>query len=142
MCGDLSLKNVVIATTMWDEVSAEDGQRAEDELRVHFRSALNQRATLVRHDNSAASVHQILRTTIFENHPLPLSIQQEIVDDQKEDWNTSAGIELRGQLRELVDELRKLGNDPTKFEQVIPRITKIRKNLEILCPNQPKDQTG
>jgi hypothetical protein len=142
MCGDHSLKNVVIATTMWDDVSEEAGQRAEDALRLHFQPALKQRATLVRHDNTAASVHQILRTTIFKNNPLPLSIQQEIVDDRKEDWNTSAGIELKRQLAALADELPKLENDPMRIQQVIPRIIKARENLEILRPNQPKDQKG
>jgi hypothetical protein len=77
ICGNLALKNVVIATTMWDTVTEEVGTVQEQQLHTFFQPALE------RHNNTVTSAQSILRT-IFNNHPMPLSLQREIVDDRKE----------------------------------------------------------
>ena len=96
MVGDESLKNVIVATTMWDGVSQQLGQARENELRSdprYHKTMLDNGARLVRHDNTAESARQILQF-IIDNQPLPLHIQNEMVVEGKELPQTDAAAEL------------------------------------------------
>lgn len=115
LCGDDSLKNVVIATNMWGDVTPEVGEKREQELssnELFFKPALEKGAQLVRHNNTAASAHAIVRR-ITGFPPAALQIQRETVDEHKELVETDAGQDLKAELerqaaahvREL-DELR------------------------------------
>jgi len=90
LCGESTLKNVVIVTNMWGGVSKETGEAREQELitkDIFFKPVLDKGALLERHENNQASAHKILQT-IIKNHPLPLQIQRELVD-QKVDISQS-----------------------------------------------------
>jgi hypothetical protein len=96
LCGESTLRNVVIVTNMWGEVSKETGDAREQELatkEIFFKPALAKGASLKRHENTPASAYKILRT-IADNHPLSLQIQRELVDQKKDISQTSAGKEL------------------------------------------------
>jgi hypothetical protein len=100
LCGDSTLKNVVIVTNMWGEVSKEIGIARESELANNdkfFKPVLEKGAQMLRHDNNAESVRNILRT-IIHNHPLSLQIQREMVDQKKDISQTAAGAELNRDL--------------------------------------------
>ena len=102
ICGDNTLKNVVIVTTRWDVVPSHEGERRERELRSDerfFKLALDQQAHLLRHDNTMESAQKIVRT-IFPNHPMPLNIQRELVDEHKQLGDTIAGREFESQMEE------------------------------------------
>ena len=58
LCGLDSLKNVVIVTTMWDQVTAEEGSRHEQELMSSndlFKPLMDGGATMMRHGRTAES---------------------------------------------------------------------------------------
>lgn len=100
LCGESALKNVVIATNMWSELSEDFGSVREAQLRwddAFFKSVLDQGGLMLRHSNTSASAHAII-AQIINNHPLPMQIQQELVDDKLAIGQTEAG---QGLIREL-----------------------------------------
>jgi hypothetical protein len=108
LCGENALKNVVIVTTMWGKVDMEEGETRERDLQNNnssFKAVLAKGAQMVRHERpeDVDSAHEILRL-IVRNHPLPLQIQQELVDRQAQLAETSAGEEVQ---RELVTKKEK-----------------------------------
>ena len=106
LCGDETLRNVVIVTNMWSEVTPQRGAARELELKtsdILFKPILDKGATLVRHDNTLGSAQAILRK-IIDNQPKVLRIQRELVDEHKDVAATAAGQELN---RELTDMQKK-----------------------------------
>ena len=86
LCGDQNLKNVLIVTNMWSEVSPAVGEARELELMTDhllFKPAYDKGARFERHTNTAESAHNIIRR-IIKNHPEALRIQQEIVEERKD----------------------------------------------------------
>lgn len=106
LCGDDSLKNVLIVTNMWGEVDPAVGAAREAELRdkdLFFKPVLDKRAQLLRHDRTIQSAHAII-SKIIGNHPAPLRIQEELVDQRMDISQTAAGTELN---RELAEQAKK-----------------------------------
>ena len=102
LCGDETLKNVVLVTNMWGEVSPEDGQDRENQLTSKFfKPVLKKGAQMVRHLNTTESAHNIIRE-IIRNHPIVLQIQREVVDEQKDIVDTSAGEVVNKEINELI----------------------------------------
>jgi hypothetical protein len=117
LCGDSSLKNVVILTNMWGEVSLQVGEAREAELAREdkfFRPALDKRAQLARHTNTVESAKAILRLLV-QKKPVALRIQRELVDQHKDISQTAAGEELNRELmlqaQKHREEMRKLQED-------------------------------
>ena len=101
-CGDSALKNIVLVTNMWEEVSQEDGKEREQELITNFfKIALDKGAQVARHDDTVQSAHDIVRR-IMRNQPVPLQIQRELVDEGKGILNTAAGKAINGELNEQI----------------------------------------
>jgi flagellar biosynthesis GTPase FlhF len=114
LCGESTLKNVVIVTNMWGEVSKDVGEAREQELATQdmfFKPVLDKGGQLLRHDNTSETGHNVLRH-IIENHPLSLQIQRELVDQKKDISQTAAGEELNrelmAQIKKHRDEMREL----------------------------------
>lgn len=102
LCGETTLKNVAIVTSMWDKVTVEEGEAREKELSSDerfFKLALDEKAIMIRHDNTSESARGIIRK-ILTNHPLPLTIQKEIVDDRTPLHDTHVGKALAEDLQE------------------------------------------
>lgn len=100
LCGETTLKHVVIATTMWDDVTPALGAKREKGLATNeplFKPALDKGARLVRHDNTAASAHEIIRS-LMGLEPARLQIQRETVDENKALIATEAGQALKDEL--------------------------------------------
>ncbi|KAJ7678997.1 P-loop containing nucleoside triphosphate hydrolase protein [Mycena polygramma] len=104
LCGESTLKNIVIVTNMWGEVGIEVGEAREAELASDerfFKPVLDKGARLLRHDNDVASAQGILHYLIG-NQPRALRIQCELVDQGKEISQTAAGEELNRELAEQI----------------------------------------
>jgi len=102
LCGESSLKNVVIVTNMWGKVEESVGEARERELtEIYFKPALDKNAQLARHHNTTQSSHDIVRR-IMKNDPAPLRIQQELVDEGKNIKDTAAGEALNEELNTLI----------------------------------------
>ena len=92
LCGDTTLKNVVLVTNVWDEgASREAGESGEKELSANFfKPALDKGARMTRRHNSEQSARDIIRM-IMVNRPVVLQIQRELVDERKDITHTSPG---------------------------------------------------
>jgi len=102
LCGDSSLKNVVLVTNMWGEVSEDVGKAREKELTTNFfKPVLDKGAQLVRHHNTTQSAHDIIRS-IMKNQPVVLQIQRELIDEGKDIIDTAAGDAVNKELNEQI----------------------------------------
>lgn len=105
LCGDETLENVIIVTNMWSQVTPEEGNAREAELRndnLLFKPVLAKGAGMLRHNNTAESAAAILMHLI-NNTPLTLRIQRELVDEKKDISQTAAGAELDRELVKLME---------------------------------------
>lgn len=100
LCGESTLRNVLIVTNMWSEVASDLGEMREKELEnVFFKDILIKGARMLRHESTRESTHRILRYLIH-NQPATLLIQKELVNEHKNIIQTSAGSELMQVLNE------------------------------------------
>lgn len=110
LCGDDTLKNVVIVTTMWDITPCEAAVRKEQEMAQNpalFKPAIDRGAQMARHYNTIESAHHILRI-VLGFPPELLRIQRELVDEGKALSGTSAAMGLALEAR-FIEELAKVG---------------------------------
>lgn len=102
LCGESTLKNVVIVTNMWGKVEQSVGEAREQELaEIYFKAALDKNAQLARHHNTTQSSHDIIRR-IMKNDPAPLRIQQELVDEHRDIKDTAAGGAVNEELNVMI----------------------------------------
>ena len=107
LCGEKTLKNVILMTNMWGRVVPGLGATREQQLRdEHFKAAIDKGAQIYRHNNTPGSARAILRK-ILKNQPVVLKIQHELIDEGKDIGETGAGAELNRELRELVEKHRR-----------------------------------
>lgn len=114
LCGEETLKNVVIVSTMWDETALTRAEAREKELKtdpeLDFKAALDKGASMKRHDNTKQSARAILQH-FLGNQPRTLRIQKELVDKKWDIVETSAGMELNHHLARLAaDHKKRLGD--------------------------------
>jgi hypothetical protein len=118
LCGEASLKNVVLVTNMWGDVSHDVGEARERELASKFlKPALDKGARMVRHHNTEQSAHDVIRH-IMNNHPVVLQIQREVVDERKDVANTAAGAALKA---DLAEEARRHKADVRRAQEEMAR---------------------
>jgi len=109
LCGEQTLKNVVIMTNMWSKVTPEVGEARERQLStLFFKPATDKGARFLRHGGSVESAHAVIRA-VLGNQPLALQVQEELVDQHKTLSRTAAGEEIH----------RALNEDAGKLEQKI-----------------------
>lgn len=104
LCGDSSLKNVVVVTNMWELLDHHVGEEREAELATRdsfFRPVLQRGAQLARHHNTKDSGFDILRR-IINNTPMSLRIQRELIDEKIDITKTAAGAELNRALLQQI----------------------------------------
>ena len=151
LCGDTTLKNVVLVTNMWSEVSLDIGEARENELSSEFfKSVLDNGAQMARHHDTIQSAHDIIRR-IMENHPAVLQIQRELVDERKDIVDTAAGEavnkELNEQIRRHRTELEDLQKEMAqalekKDEQIRRELEEDRRKTEERVEKIRKDSEG
>jgi len=132
LCGESTLKNVVILTNMWGEVNLEVGEAREAELKTQdlfFKPVLDKGAQILRHDNTFETAINILRH-LTENHPVPLQIQKELVDQNKDIRDTAAGAELS---KELVEQIRKHHEEMRKLQEEMKGLSEFCTSCNHLC---------
>jgi len=119
---------------MWSEVSVERAERRVHELETlddFFKPTLDKGASMVHNRlNTTESACEVIRL-ILRNNPVPLVIQQEIVDEGKNIDQTSAGIEVDKKIAEVVEKYeQKLKEHLAAAEQAaLERDEETRKEL-------------
>ncbi|KAF9476216.1 hypothetical protein BDN70DRAFT_186278 [Pholiota conissans] len=109
LCGEASLRNIIITTTMWDQVEISLGEQREKELAskdAFFKSAIEKGARLSRHDNTLESAQSIIRSIIQNNTaPVTLKIQEEL-HNGVDISDTQAGKEITREIFEQMERHR------------------------------------
>lgn len=155
LCGEATLKNVIIVTTMWDKVPLVQGESREGELKTDarfFKPALDDGARMTRHQNTVLSAHEAIRAIYEREHSyVPLDIQKELVDEKKHLARTAVGQELGndilgsiGRVTEQVDDLqaemklsmaeearRELASELNKARRQFARLQNELSNLQV-----------
>lgn len=112
LCGRNALRNVILATTMWERLSDEDiGVKHEKELvetEDFWGFMVRQGSQVRRHYNTKESAKGLLQIFVSSNDPpVALKIQEEMVDAHRRLDETSAGRELDGVLAQEREKYRR-----------------------------------
>ena len=107
LCGKDALENVILATTMWDEVDEATGKMEEERMKTkYWNKMLERRSTTGRFLGTYESVLQLLQPLIdaanFKRSSLLL--QYEMVDMGKQLTETSAGRRLFTKVQHIVSQ--------------------------------------
>jgi hypothetical protein len=104
LCGKNALQNIILATTMWDEVDDNVGSQREKELMARYwKGMMAQGSKTVRYKNSATSAWDIIDHFLqVANVRYAVLLQEEMVDMEKQLRETKAGQALYGTLEILV----------------------------------------
>lgn len=109
LCGEDAYQHVVLATTMWDELTGrnagyETGVKREQELlsRKEWWGLMAQRGSkVVRHSNDKPSAEAIVSLIVNLESTVALDIQREMVDQGKGLHDTAAGQEVEREIQKL-----------------------------------------
>ncbi|ETS78914.1 hypothetical protein PFICI_08767 [Pestalotiopsis fici W106-1] len=105
LCGPDALKNVILATTRWEQLNDEEvGRKREQELMQidgHWGWMKQRGSQVLRHYDTSKSAMALLDIFVMSpSHPIPLQIQTEMVDNQRTLEQTGAGQELERAIAE------------------------------------------
>ena len=118
LCGEQTLKNIVLMTNMWGRVTPQQGADREQQLKDDFfKAAIEKGAQLCRHTDTLESARAVLRM-ILEEQSAVLEIQRELIDEHKDIRQTGAGEELN---REICMAVVKYGKDIRELEEEMKR---------------------
>ena len=93
LCGTGALKNVILVTTMWDEVDEEEGSNRENELTTRYwKTMIELGCHTSRFHNNTESALDIVSQ--FQDARCTVLLQKEWVDLNLELAETSAGRTL------------------------------------------------
>ncbi|KZP32013.1 hypothetical protein FIBSPDRAFT_944598 [Athelia psychrophila] len=92
LCGDSGLPNIVLVTTMWDQVTKEAGEMREKELRDTFwQPMIDKHSRTARFRHTTESAWEVLSQFTKEHRPIKLKIQTQMVDEGIPLSKTAAG---------------------------------------------------
>jgi len=100
LCGDDGLASVVLATTRWKNVTPEEGQRRETQLRENphmWKKMIDEGSKVMRQDRDEESALEIVQYLLRIKRPVTLKIQEEMGHGATLD-QTAAGQEVHAEL--------------------------------------------
>jgi len=143
LCGRNSFQNVILATTMWDDIDEETGVAREAELKSkYWRGMLDRNSTTGRFLRTRESAFTLIDPLIAEaNTRSSVLLQREMVDMRKKLPATSAGQELFSKMELLVrqredllnrirNEMKRADGDKMVLEPLQEEHESLRINLE------------
>ncbi|KAH8103309.1 P-loop containing nucleoside triphosphate hydrolase protein, partial [Cristinia sonorae] len=116
LCGEKTLRNVVLVTNMWGEIQQSVGEAREHELAtddILFKPVLDKGAAMARHMNSSESALAILQRFV-DNHPEALAIQTEVVEEGRGIDDTTAGVDLQREMTREIEEAKRRQEDEVR----------------------------
>ncbi|KXJ96522.1 P-loop containing nucleoside triphosphate hydrolase protein [Microdochium bolleyi] len=105
LTGEKNLKNVVLATSMWDKVTEEEGARREQELKDKFWKLMLHafKAKTMRYLGTLESAREVA-TLMLKNEPFYLQLQEEMGKDNMALKDTKAGGKVMEQILQMKEE--------------------------------------
>jgi hypothetical protein len=124
LCGTQGLSCVVLATTMWSQVTPEEGERRENELiskQEFWGEMIMQGSTVKLQDRAEVSAIEIIQYILSKRRRMVLDIQEEMASGKTLD-ETSAGRELEAELARMRKrheaEMRELREDMLEAQRL------------------------
>ncbi|KAL4062813.1 hypothetical protein V8B97DRAFT_1877360 [Scleroderma yunnanense] len=120
LCGDDAMAQVVLVTTMWDEVERDVGEQRLQELRTsYWKGMISRGSTTFAYENTPDSARNFLKQVAEKSSERQhVLLQKEISELKKTLRETAAGQELSSRLEQLADQrlqaLRKLRAETRK----------------------------
>jgi hypothetical protein len=108
ICGEDAFQNIVLVTTMWDEVAPEDGEAREQQLRdKYWKHMLTLGSRMERFRYTQESARHVI-SKFGPKTSRPLLMQREMVDELKPLSETTAGRPLVDWLLGIVSFVKKV----------------------------------
>ena len=105
ICGDGVLSNVILLTTMWDELRDKSvGYGRERELRKRFWNTMESKGSIIRSFDGSRAMAEGFVCRLMRKENIVLSIQKELVDEGKRLEETRVGRLLIPRLEQGIDE--------------------------------------
>jgi len=101
LCGEDGLPSVVLATTFWGNVSLQEGQQREHQLKTRddfWNVMIRKGSRVFRQDKGANSAFNIIQYLVKKGRKTPLDIQKQMVDEKMSLDQTAAGREVQAEL--------------------------------------------
>jgi hypothetical protein len=143
LCGKNAFHNVILTTTMWDDVDEETGRVREEELKSRYwRSMLDRNSMTSRFMGTRESALHLIEPLVDEaNKKSSLLLQQEMVDLHNKLLETSAGARLFLETELLVKErqeilermrniLKHSNQDKTALQEIQKEYQKVKTQLD------------
>ncbi|KAF9044002.1 P-loop containing nucleoside triphosphate hydrolase protein [Panaeolus papilionaceus] len=136
LCGRECFHKVMLATTMWNEETEEDGQKKETQLKDrYFKSMMQQDAKLRRLDDDQDSAQRLLTAVINNATNLcPLLLQKELVSLHKSLPETHAGQYLYRKLGDILctkqDKLAQLHSNSAEAGDALLEFVQLQKEIQ------------
>lgn len=109
LCGDDALRNVVLGTTKWGDVTPGVGEKREKQLRDTYWKEMVQRGSVIMQAHSSSGSAWEIVNRILGNQVVDfVRIQEELLELQKVIPNTEAGQTLSYTLKELLEQQKEL----------------------------------
>ncbi|PMD53669.1 uncharacterized protein K444DRAFT_571192 [Hyaloscypha bicolor E] len=133
LCGADSLQNVVLATTMWEKVTIEEGLRREAELeQTYWKDLIDGGATVARITTQSGNEAQSLVKSLLKNTPTSTRLQDEL-NSGLTLVQTAAGIEIREEMAKLEQKLK--AEHQVEIEELRIAQDNRKKCISITYPN-------
>jgi hypothetical protein len=105
LCGDKTMANVVLLTTMWGELKDEGmGLRRDQQLRRQFWNVMESQGSSIRRFDGSSDMAEAIICRLMRRPNVILDIQRELVDQGKRLDETSAGQFIVPGLEERIGE--------------------------------------
>lgn len=106
LCGSNSLRNVVLATTMWEKVTEEEGSRREADLKQNFwKDMIDNGSTVSRIMTETGDDAYRLVKSMLKNRPVSTRLQDELHSGMSL-IQTEAGTEIREEIAKIEQKLK------------------------------------
>ena len=134
LCGAEALKNVVLVTTMWDEVDEEEGVNRENELTTRYwKKMIELGCRTSRFNNNTESALDIVSQ--FQDARCTVLLQRELVDFNLQLAKTSAGRTLFSYLVEFVKKIKEV------LAQIEAKLRRNKNSTNRIAVEQDKART-
>lgn len=138
ICGPNCFSKIVIATTMWDEISCDAMSFRRMQDRVVSTDCWGTMAAggarVERHDNNADSARRIVSMLCGQSVPMKLLMQEELGHNGGTLAGTSAGHQLYSELddrcKSLLESLEELRHEQKRKDRVIKELADEKKALD------------
>ena len=140
LCGEKNFSNVILCTTMWDQVGEEDGRGREEELkstRTFWGSLISRGAQVVRHQGDLTASARKIAESLIQKDTIALKLQEEL-DRNGSLSNTSAGRVLTGE----IEVMKKKHQEEMEALRAEIRASSDKKEIELLKEYYEKEIEG